>query len=422
METAQLSRPRSCFFLFVSRAFATETNPSITEERGPGLHLVESGQHGVVLELVTPTFRQESDGASCDLITVSGYSETDAAGWPRLPIKGAMVGIPAEAEVTLTVLETERATVEGSFELCPVASPIFDVELSGEINYSGEEAVQDPVAYSTDQFYPAFPAEVTSTGFVRSQRVAQLSFHPFQYNPVSGELEHYRRIRVQLNFVFEGRQALSEGAELDEGSFEDLLHGSLINYDSAREWRTQPLSSQALLDGPAGPRYKILLDADGIYQLSYDQLQAAGVAVDSLDPHTFQMHNQGKEIAIYVVGEEDGVFDTGDTILFYGQGMNTKYTNTNVYWLTWGVANGRRTPVLDGTPGGTAAVPSYFQTTRHVEENHNYQSARPSGPDADRWYWDYISASGSPVSKEYTFELQHLATAPRTFSLSTGLK
>jgi hypothetical protein len=92
--------------------------------------------------------------------------------------------------------------------------------------------------------------------------------------------------------------------------------------------------------------------------------------------------------------------------------MNTRYTEVNAYWLTWGDANGLRMPAVDGTPGGTATVPAYFHTTHYMEEDHNYQSLRPSGPDDDRWYWNYIYPVGSPASASYTTTLQHLATAP----------
>ncbi len=55
--------------------------------------------------------------------------------------------------------------------------------------------------YLTDQFSPAEPAQLASTGFVRSQRVASLRFQPFQYNPVTGELRYYSRIRLRLSFL-----------------------------------------------------------------------------------------------------------------------------------------------------------------------------------------------------------------------------
>jgi hypothetical protein len=56
------------------------------------------------------------------------------------------------------------------------------------------------------------------------------------------------------------------------------------------------------------PQYKIQVDQDGLYQVTYTALQSAGVPVSSLDtlnPHTLRIVNQGVEIPIYVFGEDD---------------------------------------------------------------------------------------------------------------------
>ncbi len=57
----------------------------------------------------------------------------------------------------------------------------------------------------------------------------------------------------------------------------------------------------------------------GIYRLTYDQLVRAEFPVDS-DPRRFQLFHMGKEVAIRVVGEQDGKFDRTDYIEFWGKG------------------------------------------------------------------------------------------------------
>ena len=54
-----------------------------------------------------------------------------------------------------------------------------------------------------------------------------------------------------------------------------------------------------------------MVDEDGIYQVTYAELEAAGIPVATLDPRTFTLRTQGTEIALYVPGEDDGVFDDG---------------------------------------------------------------------------------------------------------------
>ncbi len=400
----------------------TTANPDTPNDESPGLRVLASDADSVTLELITPEYRvaqSEDDSGPCTQLVVDGYSSTGASGAPELPVKGAMAGIPAQGEVTLTVVEVETITAPETYAICPVGRPIVEMSPSDEpLRYQGEERVRDAALYATAGFTPTEPAVLLSTGFIRSQRVAQLQFRPFQYDPVTGELRFARRIRVQLTFdTAMSRSALTASAAsasttgpVDEGAFEDVLRTSLVNYEDARGWRAAPqrLPSTRIAQWPVSDKaYKILVDADGIYQLTYTDLITVGVPVDSLDPRTLQLHNLGSQVAIYVEGEADGVFNTGDYVLFYGQKMTTKYTDVNVYWLTWGEANGLRMATSDGTPGG-AAVPESYRTTQRIEENKSYQSLHPSGPDNDRWYWAFVIAV-KPTVFTATFTLDNPA-------------
>ncbi|WP_026954759.1 C25 family cysteine peptidase [Algoriphagus vanfongensis] len=64
--------------------------------------------------------------------------------------------------------------------------------------------------------------------------------------------------------------------------------------------------------------FKIPTAQDGIYRLSPEALQQAGMNVGTVDPRNFKLFHRGKEVAIHVQGEQDGKFDSGDFIDFYG--------------------------------------------------------------------------------------------------------
>lgn len=64
--------------------------------------------------------------------------------------------------------------------------------------------------------------------------------------------------------------------------------------------------------------YKISLADDGVYRLTYDDMNAAGFDL-SVDPRSIQIFRKGIEIAIYVEGESDATLDPTDFIEFYGQ-------------------------------------------------------------------------------------------------------
>lgn len=65
--------------------------------------------------------------------------------------------------------------------------------------------------------------------------------------------------------------------------------------------------------------YKIPVSQDGIYRLTYSNLQTAGFPVTSVDPRFIQIFHRGKEQSIYVKGQADAVFNASDYIEFFGQ-------------------------------------------------------------------------------------------------------
>ncbi len=170
------------------------------------------------------------------------------------------------------------------------------------------------------------------------------------------------------------------------------------------------------------PAYKINITADGIYQLSYSYLAAAGLPVDTLDPRTIRMFYMGQEAKIRVIGEDDGKFDSGDVVLFYARSVDTmyfegltpinKYTGTNVYWLTYGGAAGHRMDEQDGSGAGNP--PALFQHLEQLEFNlnkvsPNYFSSLPFQSDAEHWYRDWASDA---TGRSYTFTALNAAGNP----------
>ncbi len=145
----------------------------------------------------------------------------------------------------------------------------------------------------------------------------------------------------------------------------------------------------AALVGPTAPAtgvsYRIQVAQEGMYRLTYTDLQLAGLPVDTLDPAQIQIFVGGVEIAIFVAGEGDGHFDASDYVVFYGKPVHTLYTDINTYWLVFGEANGLRMTQRDVTPAG-GAPQSAFATTAHFEDNQLYDSKLPNTEGGDHWY------------------------------------
>src|ERR1700748_1697718 len=70
---------------------------------------------------------------------------------------------------------------------------------------------------------------------------------------------------------------------------------------------------------PGQEYFKFSTAQDGMYAVSYAELEAAGVNVGGVNPQYFQLWHRGVEQRIWVKGESDGHFDPTDSLIFYGR-------------------------------------------------------------------------------------------------------
>lgn len=403
---------------------------SASAQQGEFLRVVDSTTESLVLEFTPPQFNIEASsisGQDCKVVNISGLLLHEVSGQPAVPVQGAMVGIPAEGQPTIEILSLEEHVMDGFFDLCPAQTMRNSRPLGSQLPQLSITHERGP-AYQENQFQPAQSVELVSTGNLRSQRYAQLRFSPVQYNPVSGQVRFTSRVVVKMSFNA-SQLAHSDGSFISESEFEDSLKGMLVNYEQAKAWRSLPQKINPTLvvaqSLAAQPQYKIMVNQDGIYEVTPADLLAAGVTqdeLDTLDPATLQLFLMSNEVAIQVEGQQDGVFDSTDVIRFYGQKANTKYTDTAVYWLTWGAATGLRMVSQNGAVSGTASVPADFLTTHHAEIDTDYYGDMPSGANKDHWYWMFVDAFSAPGSTTVKTTLQHISTISHTISVRGLLK
>ena len=111
------------------------------------------------------------------------------------------------------------------------------------------------------------------------------------------------------------------------------------------------LVAQWLLAGQPG--VKLGIERAGWYRVGQPALVAAGLD-PSVHPRALRLVVDGVEHALHVTGSVDGRFDPEDAIEFYGEGVDTAYTGTRVYWVVAGAQAGQRVRV--GRPGPSAGL------------------------------------------------------------------
>ena len=393
------------------------------------LHLVESNRQRVVLELNTPSYAIESsttDSAHSHLIRVPGLTIDHQAGKPALPMKAALLGIPPGVEVAVEVLEVETEVLPGRYWLSAAPRPVVREDHRGWPDLVGYSLDKDPTVYQKSSLYPVEMAQAEPLGHVRNQRVARVVLYPFQFNPAAGQLVYHRRIKVAVNFVGTVRPDASLTRFAAAGSFEQALAHTLVNYSSARLWRSAaPPSVNPVVATPRAGELscKITVQREGIYRITHADLQEAGCAIDDVDPRLLRMYNQGKEVAIQVGGENDGAFDPGDVLRFYGQGIDSKYTKKNVYWLGAEASPAARMPIVDGRPKDPVPAAGPFLATVRAEEDHVYWAAPTPSSGRDYWFWERLYATPTKVdAKEHTIDLPFQADGVFTTTLRVAVK
>ncbi|MDN5202661.1 type IX secretion system sortase PorU [Fulvivirgaceae bacterium BMA10] len=120
----------------------------------------------------------------------------------------------------------------------------------------------------------------------------------------------------------------------------------------------QQTNNSVLSDGQF---YKFAIKKNGVYKLTYEFLEEVGVDVELVDPKQIKVYGNGGgmlpqksstfrytdliENPILVIGEDDGVFDREDYILFYGEGSSKHFYD---------------------------AENALFRTTQHLYDTANY--------------------------------------------------
>lgn len=375
---------------------------------GTGVRLLSSSSEGITLEVTLDPdavrLRTVSvDGQEYVAVSVPDWTTTGNPGAPALPMAYAGLAIPFGVDLDVRVVPGPMRVVQLDHDVQPEYPFPVGAEPDGLPPGSGlplplEPTQKDETIYASAGPYPGKLAEVVSDGVLRQQRIAGVVAYPVQVRPQSRTLEIYEKLIVEVRFTGMSAEAALPPPRPDSSAIEGLLDGALLNADSAAQWRSPSTLAAGTQDAPWAPPepgYKIQVEQEGIYKLTYSALQAAGVPVDQVDPRTFRIYTGGSEEAIYVEGEADGRFDGSDYLLFYGRPLQSKYTRYNVYWLGYGQGLGLRMASRDGTPT-SGAVPAAYRDTLHAEQNAFYVPILPGDESLERFLWSYVYPPSIP--------------------------
>ena len=217
------------------------------------------------------------------------------------------------------------------------------------------------------------------------------------------------------------------------GTFKKVT-GFTINYKSNpsnvlplsnKRFSAKAITSSVL---SSGEWFKFYVDTTGVFKLSKSFLQKLGVNVNNIDPRTIKVFGNGgdmipysngepypfdiQENAIKIVGEEDGVFNNEDYILFYAKGpkgyqveSNTNincYTDKTYYFINVGPGNGKRIQAFSQPSGAIDLnITTYQDYKFHEIDAYNIAAL------GRRWFGDRFDIENN---KTFDFNFPDLVT------------
>jgi hypothetical protein len=275
-----------------------------TRQLSRGVEVVAEDEYGITLELYTDTFFTESvyaDGMEYERLKIDDYVHgyTGEVGKPELPLKGILVDIPQGYIGALSILATTVETYSG-YQIFPVpANSVYEQNGTAV----AESFVIDTEAYSIDAFYPQAVAQLGEMFVLRGQNKQQLVFYPFAFNPVTGELNHFKRIRVRIDYV------------------DDLF--AKVNTQIANPW-TVPAPSSGNFSGQLVAMGSYAM-AFGASPLIVNPLSPALTSVGVIMNAVWSPPDAGAADAYKIMVAEEGIYRL-DSAFFTNNGIDTAAT------------------------------------------------------------------------------------------------
>lgn len=264
--------------------------------------------------------------------------------------------------ISAKIINHNNGGVISGIDLDPLQNAYGDtpIGLESESDLPLETSVQGPSTNTNT------PLHWNYVGSMRGKNISYLHLYPYRYDSHNESLVFDTSYTVEITF----------NSSTDRTNYElGLNHVSLLddptpfrpnksidkklnlkkNLSSLSSTSLQTsLSSSAVFGSlPVIPKYKMVVDEDGVYKIGFFEFQDAEFPDEffEADPRTFRIFNKGVEIPIFVSGASDGQFDRNDFIEFIGEShkiglkdpdrpdmYNDPYTDENIYYFYWETA------------------------------------------------------------------------------------
>jgi len=349
-------------------------------------------------------------------------------GMPSVPERIITVGVPSETGNTIQIISSEYKTINGM--IAPKPEMVRDKKNMNSFVYKVKSGYNN---YKQNTELASFG----DYGMLRSIPVQGIEIFPVEYNAQQNIIKLYTKIIIQINFAT--NQAITSKPA------SDFLSGAVLNFGVAKYWakntrRLKKTLVNSVLSSGTWVRFET--KQEGIYKITKTMLASYGIDPSTVDPRTIKIYNNGGKVlpedvnaprpsdlvenAIMVVGQDDGKFDDGDYILFYGRGNDFwdfdstsdtikryfhPYSKVNYYWITSGGSPGKR---IEGESSINSST--YYTQTSTKSFAQLDQDKINIGKTGREYYGDNFSTT--TTSRTYLTDLNNrLDNYPITYNI-----
>jgi len=336
-----------------------------------------------------------------------GSTDPSKAGDYNLPGRTFLIAIPPNSKPQINMTDFKDEVLSN---VIPALNPEAFLDKDSVINF--REKILTAHQVKKEQ-----PLEIQGYTWFKNYYCAVVRLNDVNYDEQSRQLILKKGIKIEVKFNAPLNFPILKGTIINE----DSRKGMIVNYQMAEQFKGKPAFG---LTDTTGNWFnydhnyvKIGTASEGLSRIYKSDLAVLGVDVSAIDPHTFQLFESGSEQNIYVTNEVSGVFGDNDYIEFFGKrnfaktdyrttnGSNeefheylNRYTDTTIYFLTWGSTNGKRAYNVSGSPAGITDTLKYYSSLIHYEQNLTLQyldyddvaSQTPNWYKNKTWYWNWL--------------------------------
>jgi len=366
------------------------------------------------------------------------FMDESAPGSPALPKKIIYVAIPPKSNINVQVLKKETTLLKN-----------VEVTLNGKSELINDSIIVykkslPDLKYFTNDIYPSSEVRALGYTWIRNFYCAVVQINTHSYNWKKKEIKELLEAELKIDILNE--QPFLVNYEPDN-EFDNVLKKIIINYDHASSFRSFPHYSAALDSSGSWIDYsreyvKLGIPEDGIYRITYNDLTNYGINSAQINPSLLKIFFKGKQIPLFIEGDEDLSFGEDDYIEFYCRknygspeyrnivaagedylNFMDRYNDTSFIWLSWDGLPGLRADSIYSLLSGISDTLKSHVVKLHLEKDERlwYYDAVAPRVQLPFWHenkvWTWLVVNGGSTSS-FTFNAQDFVpnTQVKTFT------